>query len=71
MRMYRTAQTSDNSCLHLRPKYETILLMMSTTVKAPKQPKRDIVLTCRIDGREVSLEELAVELVRCELGRGK
>jgi hypothetical protein len=39
--------------------------------KTPKQPKRDIVLTCRIEGREVTLEELAAELVRCELGRGK
>lgn len=37
---------------------------MKTEVKQ-QEPKREIVLTCRIDGREVSLEELARELVRC------
>lgn len=35
----------------------------ATTTKT--QPKRDIALTCRINGQEVSLEELALELVRC------
>lgn len=32
---------------------------------ATKQPKREIVLTARVDGREVSLEELAREINRC------
>jgi len=30
-----------------------------------QQPKREVVLTCRVEGKEVSLEELARELVRC------
>jgi hypothetical protein len=30
-----------------------------------KQPKRPTVVTCRINGVAVSLEELAQELVRC------
>lgn len=29
------------------------------------EPKRETVLTCRVDGRAVTLEQLAVELVRC------
>jgi hypothetical protein len=29
------------------------------------QPRREVVLTCRVEGKEVSLEELARELVRC------
>ena len=29
-----------------------------------QQPRREIVLTCRVDGKEVSIEELAAELVR-------
>ena len=28
-------------------------------------PKREVVLTCRVEGKAVSLEELARELVRC------
>ena len=28
-------------------------------------PRREIVLTCRVDGKDVSLEALARELVRC------
>jgi len=30
-----------------------------------QQPRRDIVLTCRVNGEDVTLEELARELVRC------
>jgi hypothetical protein len=30
-----------------------------------KQPAREVVLTCRVEGKEVSIEELARELVRC------
>jgi hypothetical protein len=42
------------------------LSMKTTAVTATKtQPKRTIELTCRVEGREVSLEELALELVRC------
>jgi hypothetical protein len=42
------------------------LSMKNTAATATKrQPKREIVLTCRVDGAEVSLEELALELVRC------
>jgi len=29
------------------------------------QPRREVVLTCRVEGKEVSIEELARELVRC------
>lgn len=30
-----------------------------------ERPRRETVLTCRVDGREVTLEQLAAELVRC------
>jgi hypothetical protein len=33
----------------------------NTSTKA----KRETVLTCRVDGREVTLEQLAAEVVRC------
>jgi hypothetical protein len=33
--------------------------------KRTPQPQRETVLTCRVDGREVTLEQLAAEVVRC------
>ena len=33
--------------------------------ESKQPPKREIVLTARVDGREVSLEELAREINRC------
>jgi hypothetical protein len=30
-----------------------------------KQPAREVILRCRVDGKEVSLDELAAEVVRC------
>jgi hypothetical protein len=34
-------------------------------MKPTKQPRREPVITCRVDGREVTLEQLAAEVVRC------